>query len=400
MNINKLFELHELAKDSVKKYHKKRFFFDKIKNDTGKHFTGIVGSRGVGKTIILRQLARELDKPFYLSLDSESEIQLFDLLKTLIDKYNINTILLDEIHFLPDYEQVLKKAYDFLNIRIIFTSSVSLSLYESAYDFSRRVKLYTLYPFSFREYLYFIKDKLLPPISLNQLIENNDSRIFHEYLKYEYLFESYIKGGIYPFSIEEPDIYSILFNILEKIVNRDIPSVKNIRYDEIQKIKKLIKYISSSEVDNMNYSNISRNIGITKYKAEQYVELLKRSFILNPISPTGTNVLREPKILIYLPYRILYRQYKKCIGPFREDFIIEAFIMAGFSPFYLKTKRGEKTPDYLINYEGKPVVIEVGGKGKGREQFKGYKAETKLIFSDNSNIGNRKYPLFLAGFLS
>ena len=397
MNINHLFELHELAKNSVIKYKRKRFFYETLKIDSGKHFMGIVGPRGVGKTIMLRQYACDFENSFYISLDSDEDIDLFELVKILVNRYKIKSILLDEIHFLPKYEQVLKKIYDYLNTKVIFTSSVSLSLYESSYDFSRRVKLYVLYPFSFREYIYFTKDATLPILTIDQLLKN---RGIAQYLKYEYLFEPYLKGGIYPFCLEEPDIYPILNNILNKIINRDIPTVTNLHYEEIQKIKKLVKYIGLAEVDSMNYSNISRNLGITKYKAEQYVDLLKRSFILNPVFPTGTNILREPKILMFLPYRLLFNEYNRCIGPLREDFLVESLQLGGYSVNYLKSKRGEKTPDYLIDYKGKHIVIEVGGKGKGRAQFKGFKAEIKLVFSHNSFLSKDKYPLFLAGVLS
>ncbi|HMB01136.1 MAG TPA: hypothetical protein VKS21_09135 [Spirochaetota bacterium] len=37
--------------------------------------------------------------------------------------------------------------------------------------------------------------------------------------------------------------------------------------------------------------------------------------------------------------------------------------------FYLKSTRSKKTPDYLV--ENKTWIIEIGGKAKGREQFKG-----------------------------
>jgi hypothetical protein len=51
--------------------------------------------------------------------------------------------------------------------------------------------------------------------------------------------------------------------------------------------------------------------------------------------------------------------------------------MKGYKFHYLKTKRGAKTPDYLVEHEKDRFVIEIGGKGKGREQFKGIKIEKK-----------------------
>ncbi|MCK4799027.1 MAG: hypothetical protein KAT05_16760 [Spirochaetes bacterium] len=56
MNINKLFELNELAKKEAQKYPKKRELYTKIFSSTGKHFNGIVGARGVEKSVILKQI--------------------------------------------------------------------------------------------------------------------------------------------------------------------------------------------------------------------------------------------------------------------------------------------------------------------------------------------------------
>ena len=47
----------------------------------------------------------------------------------------------------------------------------------------------------------------------------------------------------------------------------------------------------------------------------------------------------------------------------------------GIPIHYLKTKRGAKTPDYLL---GDGTVIEIGGKGKGFSQFKDVKADRQV----------------------
>jgi hypothetical protein len=64
-------------------------------------------------------------------------------------------------------------------------------------------------------------------------------------------------------------------------------------------------------------------------------------------------------------------------------------------------------PKYLYSVLSKPqccnvkekFVIEIGGKGKGREQFKGIKIEKKLILSDDPKAGRGKKPLSLLGFI-
>ncbi len=396
MNLNKLLELNQLAKEDGKRYPKRRELYSQVISKTGKNFIGIVGPRGVGKTVLLRQIALESENSFYISADTLEEDDLFEIVKILIERYKIKLLLLDEVHFQKDYQQELKKIFDFLNIRLVFTSSVSLSIFESSYDLSRRVKLLYLYPFTFREYLSFKKDVSLPLITLDAIIKKE---WLSEHLLYEYAFVDYLKGGILPFSLEEPDVYSVLRNILEKIIKKDIPSVVKLQINELPAIEKTLKFIGKSPVDGINFTSISKNVGITKYKAEQYVSLFQKAFVLNVIFPEGTNVLKEPKVLMYLPFRLLYKSYQESVGAIREDFFAEMLKMKGQPFSYLKTKRGAKTPDFLIKRGNEKIVIEIGGKGKGRQQFKDVVVSKKLVLTHSQVIEGDRRPLSLLGFI-
>ncbi len=66
---------------------------------------------------------------------------------------------------------------------------------------------------------------------------------------------------------------------------------------------------------------------------------------------------------------------------------------------YLKSKRGFKTPDFLTQFEGGKLVVEIGGKGKGREQFKDFKTENKIRFLHSDETEGNKRPLFILGYL-
>ena len=67
--------------------------------------------------------------------------------------------------------------------------------------------------------------------------------------------------------------------------------------------------------------------------------------------------------------------------------------------YYLKSTRGKKTPDYLLTHKGKNIAIEIGGKRTGREQFKGFTPDKKIIAVDTEIMDNTRKPLFLFGFL-
>lgn len=396
MNLNHFLELDKLARKDGMQYPKKRELYNQVLSEKGKHFIGIVGPRGVGKTVSLKQIAIETENSFYLSVDTLGENNLFEIAKILTQRYGVKLLLLDEVHFQKEYQQILKKIFDFLNVKLIFTSSVSLSIFESSYDLSRRVKLFYLYPFSFREYIFFKEGVSLPALTLDRIMRKQWLGV---HLSYEYIFTDYLKGGLLPFSLEETDIYSILKNILEKIIRRDIPSVAGVQVNEIDIIEKVLKFIGKSPVDGISFTSVSQNVGITKYKAEQYIRLLEKAFVLNLVFPEGTNVLKEPKILMYLPFRLLYKDYNESIGAIREDFFAEILRMKGWAFSYLKTKRGRKTPDFLINTGDENIILEVGGKGKGRQQFKGIKEKKKMILTHSVETDGIKRPLFLVGLL-
>jgi predicted AAA+ superfamily ATPase len=397
MNIKEIIELNNRAIELNKKYSRKRFIAQELLKDKARHFIGLIGARGVGKSVLFKQLTSEIEDSVYISVDSIEIENLFDLVKNLNERYGFKNFFLDEIHFYKNYEKDLKKIYDFLDVKIFFTSSVALSLLESSYDLSRRVKIYNIYPFGYREYLFMKQDVSLPKITFAKIKKRSWNP---EHLRYGYLFPDYLKGELMPFSLEEPDILEALNNILDKIIFRDIPSVANLKTRELEQIKKTIKFIGKAQIDGISYSTLSNNLKITKYKAEQYVRLLENAFVLNVVLPKGTNVLKEPKIVMNLPFRLLFSEFENAIGGLREDFFVENTKMSGLKINYLKNKKGKKTPDYLIEENGEEMIIEIGGKGKGIRQFKGIDLEKSIILVDADIYDGIKRPLFLAGFVN
>lgn len=393
----RLVDLHQRAVEKGRAYSARRDLFDEVRGQQGKHFTGIAGPRGVGKTVLLQQLADLDEHSFYLSADTLDGDDLFEVVSRLALDFQVRSFLIDEIHYCKDYPAVLKGMYDFLDLRVVFTSSVSLSLLDSAQDLSRRVKVLHLLPFTLREYLAFSRGEELAPLSLDDIEARRWSQ---GHLLAASHFERYLLGGVMPFSLEEPDVLDLLGNIRDRIIQRDIPQVARLLVEEVGKIESMLRFIGRSEVDGINYSSISRNLGITKYKAEAYITLLERAFVLHRVLPAGTNVLREPKVLMSLPYRLLYREFDHAIGGLREDFAAGMLRGAGLPVQYLKSTRGAKTPDFLVRTQEGELAVEIGGKGKGRSQFKGIAVHRKLIFGHGSRTDGIHRPLHLLGFLA
>jgi predicted AAA+ superfamily ATPase len=398
MLISKILDLDRRAKELGRRRGLRRSLFATLRDDVGRHSIGIVGPRGAGKTILLQQLAASMEDSIYISLDTlPREVDLFAIVRELCGSYQYKRFFLDEIHFADNGLGALKQIYDFLDVRIFFTSSVALRIRDSVYDLARRVSLHSLDYFSFREYLEFKHGEPLPRLELDALLEGT---ITPDYLRVGDRFEAYLTGGMVPFALEEPNPFPLLKATLEAIIAKDIPNSLRLRVDELDILRRMIAFIGRSKVDGINYSSLSSNLGITKYKAEQYAAAFENAFILQRIFPAGTNVLKEPKVLLMPPIRMLYRPVDEARGGLREDFFAFAMRQAGRDVNYLKSTRGQKTPDFLLQYGGENVVFEVGGKGKGRSQFKGIQADRKIVMAEGASLSEDRMPLYLAGFLA
>jgi predicted AAA+ superfamily ATPase len=262
---------------------------------------------------------------------------------------------------------------------------------------ARRVRLHTLDYFSFREYLHFRHGEIHERLTLEQLLS---AELPPATLRAGRHFADYISGGLLPFALDEPDPLPLLSGTLEKIIERDIPMTLRLHLDEIPILRKLLSFVGRSAVEGINYSTLSANLGITKYKAEQYAAAFEAAFVLRRIFPAGTNVLREPKVLLIPPIRLLHRTLEEAAGGLREDFFAIAMRQASIDFSYLKGTRGEKTPDFLVEHNGQHLALEIGGRGKGRSQFKGVQADRKIIFSPDAAPTKDRLPLHLLGLLA
>lgn len=392
-----MIEFNNIAKEEGKKYTKKRFIHDKItKHLTEREHTALVGPRGAGKTVLLKQILTENEGAFYVSLDSTKLREgLFKLAKEAYDS-GVRILLLDEIHGYPGYDIELKKIYDFLKIKIVLTSSSALVLHELAADLSRRMRIIKIWPFSLREYLFFNKGEKLEPLKFDDLFNKTACQEYYQKtMNAEVEFKNYLQAGNYPLALGREDVLPLFKSMLETVINKDIIRTGKIIHDETLHIAKLMEFLGKSNPEDMSYTSIAKNIGISRYLTEKYLELLEKAFVVHKVLPEGHGVMKEPKILMALPYRLLYRQYDECIGALREDFFVDSFVRSGLDIRYLKTNRGKKTPDYAIDN----VVFEIGGKTKGHLQFKGFEMRKKIIFTHPGTLDELKRPLFFAGML-
>ncbi len=373
----------------------KRYLHDIVNFD--QKLIGIIGARGVGKTTFLLQYLKEnplpLSKKLYFSADSIDIDSLFDV-AYVFSKEGGELLIIDEIHKYQNFEAELKKIYDMLKLKVIFSGSSALKLDHAKGDLSRRSMIYSMTGLSFREFIEIKQGISLKKYNLNELLTDHE-QIAYSILKqikpYEY-WKEYLHRGYYPFYFENPDTYSLrLKETINTVIEVDIPSLFPIEYEKIINLKKLVRLVCKSQPFKVNIKSLTEKIGIHDYHTlYKYMEYLQRGKILSLIRPKsrGDSLFVKPQKL-YLGNTNLHYAY--CNTP-ETGTVREVFFMSMFENERLEVS---KEGDFIIDGL---YTIEVGGKKKSFKQIKNI--QNSFVVADDIEIGSgSKIPLWLFGFL-
>ena len=392
--------------NELKEYQ--RQLFKKVNNTYNRYFynlnldkklVGIVGARGVGKTTFLLHYLKNLDLPFskklYISADIVTIPSLFEVALTF-SKEEGEVLVIDEIHKYKNFEIELKKIYDILDLKVIFSGSSALKIDNAKADLSRRAIIYEVEGMSFREFVEINKNIKLPTYKLEEILQNHEDIAYELLEKFNLtlLFREYLKSGYYPFYFEDKDDYRIKLNeTINTVIEVDIPSIFPIEYDSIQNLKKLIRLICESAPYTPNMKELMGKMDMKdNYKSlYRFLEYLNRAKILHVMrsQTRGDNIFSKPD-KIYLNNTNLHFSYcnTHTTGTVREVFF--ASMLKVFHNIQV-AKKG----DFLVDEK---YTFEVGGKNKKFKQIKDL--PNSFVGSDDVEIGfGNKIPLWLFGFL-
>lgn len=361
---------------------------------------GIKGSRGVGKTTLLLQFAKLHLKDknrLYISLDNPyfANSNLLEFVDEFV-KNGGEYLLLDEVHHYTDWSLVLKNIYDnYKNLKVVYTGSSLLQLNKGMGDLSRRSMLYTLYGLSLREYINLTNKTNFNSFSLNDILTNHQelSRMIISQIKPIQHYSEYIQTGYYPFFIENPQTYLFkLVEIVNQIIEADLPFVAKISYANINKIKQLLQIISESVPFKPNLEKISGQIEISKNTLRDYLYYLEKAMLiimLRSDKKVNSNLSKPEKIYLSHP-NLMY-----CLATdnSNQGNIRECFFLSQIQALH-KINYSD-VGDFLVNQK---FVFEIGGKNKTYKQIANI--ENSFIAADNIEIGYKNtIPLWLFGFM-
>ena len=355
-----------------------RYMFNRINWDN--RLLGLVGPRGIGKTTLMLQYAKEkLNRNTTLFVNADdlyfSAHHLVDLADEFVKRGGTHLII-DEIHKYKDWARELKLIYDYhADLKVFFTGSSILDIHKGSTDLSRRAIVYSMQGLSFREYLEMFHHIKIPAYSLTDIIQHR-AELPDKFRPYAY-FQSYLEQGYYPFSKEDQ------FNIrLQQVINKtlevDIPQYAEMSISTTRKLKQLLIIIAQSVPFKPNMSSIATILGVSRNNLSDYFLYLEEAGLIAQLRD-GTGGIRGlgkvDKVYLDNP-TLMYSlgQDTSEIGNIRETFFLnqtrveQKVITSAISDFQ------------IVNY-----IFEVGGKNKKQKQLQG--SENGFIVKDNIEQG-------------
>jgi len=385
----------------------KRYLYHNI--DWSGRCVGLLGARGTGKTTLMLQYLFESfpgsDKALYVSVD-HPRFQVLSLYEfgREFSQYGGEILFLDEVHKYDRWASHIKTLYDSCpDLRIIFSGSSLLQLQIQDTDLSRRTVFYHLHGLSLREFLFFRQKTHFPAIDFNDLVENHISysqQICREIKPLEH-FRNYLRYGYYPYFTEGIDVYSMKLNeVVQQVLETDLPFVGHVDIRQISKLKKLIYLLAINVPSQVNIQKLSASTEISRPKVYEYLEYLKKARLLHLIrgGETGYKILSKPdKIFLENPNLAYALADTVNIGTIRETFFVSQVANA-FNRYPSLAKSSittAKRGDFKVLDR---FSFEIGGRTKGASQIRGI--DRAFIASDDLETGfTHKIPLWLFGFL-
>lgn len=364
----------------------------------------IRGSRGVGKSTLLRQYIKlhyEIgsEEVLYCSLDWVyfSQHSILEVAGNFYKKGG-KLLVIDEVHKYEGWSREIKEiAETYPNLQLMLSGSSLLKLLDGDADLSRRCRGYDMPGLSFREYLQFYKGISLPVYSLEDVLSSPKevAAVVNEACRPLQYFHEYLKNGYYPYYLTNPiDYYALIEQTVNYVIDVELPQQRNVNPANCRKIKALLNVLAQQVPYDVDISKLASVTGLQRNTVLEYLNHLNDAKLINLLFSDNASVkkMQKPdKIYLENPnmlYALATTPVK--IGTARECFVVNQLGYAHTVEY------GKVLGDFKV--DGK-WTFEVGGEGKSFSQIAD--VPNSFVLSDDIEMprGN-KLPLWMIGLLS
>lgn len=441
----------------------KRFFFyriekflrDFLSEHSEPRWIIIPGLRGVGKTTVMAQLFFRYSEVFgknvlYVSLDEVTKklgSNLYEILDAYEELLTVSfsqlkedvLILVDEVHFDPDWQYALKTLYDqSRRVFIVSTGSSAIAL-NTTTDVARRSHTEKMYPLKFTEYIMLAdsierdnSDIAFPPKLGKEigsaLFESADAedafrklRVLREAVTRYWQdvdirsVDRYLKFYSVPSVLSYSDdtlIYSNLNAVIDRVVEKDIPTMKSFAPDVQAKIPALLFILAGSDTQSVpsmasELKDIDAKTLTAVLRILEDAEILLRVY---PFSASAPKKVRLPSKYLFLAPSVraalLHLLDSRNIDITHKGKLLEDAVGMYLYRYFkdalgwtLSYDAGKNGADFVVDGEGKRIVVETGWNKRTHQQvvktLETVSGSYGLIVTDSCTLGVQDNVLFV-----
>lgn len=310
----------------------------------------LLGPRQVGKTTTVKMLQTHIEKEsIYLDLESEEDVQKLIYAEQYFNERQDKLLIIDEIQRNPQLFPLLRSVIDKkrTNGRFILLGSASPELLaKSSETLAGRIAYLEMHPFVYPE------------------ISN------------QFIFEGlWLKGG-FPDIFLQQDLtlsFEMKLQFIQTYLERELPILGLSASPAL--LKNLLRMIAHAQAQIVNYSEISKAMGVEVNTIKRYLDYFENAFLIRRLQPYFTNskkrIVKSPKIFIRdtgILHALFNIENKEELDGFIgkgsswESFVIQqivALLKPGVSPYFYRTQDGTEL-DLVLAKGVQPVLgIEI-----------------------------------------
>lgn len=263
-----------------------------------KEITIITGARQVGKTTLLKQLIKDLEKKgektLFFNLDILSHKRYFESQETFVQKLQLEAgkepvfVFIDEIQRLENAGLFLKGLYDMeLPCKFIVSGSGSLELKEKIHEsLTGRKRMFEVQPVSYEEMVEY---------RTGYAYEGRWQDFFEleREKTYSWLLE-YLNYGGYPRIVLESVANkkrALLDEIFHSYLERDITVLLSLSRPDAFVL--MIRLLADKIGNPLNFSQLSTQTGLALATLKKYLWYAEKTFIIKKVLPFFRNTRKE-----------------------------------------------------------------------------------------------------------
>lgn len=347
----------------------------------------IYGARQTGKSTMVRHLFN--DNFNYVTFDDLSirDYAIRDP-KGFLDFYKF-PLVIDEIQKAPSILSYIKIIIDNhknqclkedkpIKLLYILTGSNQFELQEAISDsLAGRTAIFNMTSFSFAEKYNYYEQSYFDP-NINVLLEKE--RKNHKHRSRKEIFEDIYNGGMPEYILNNINREIFYNSYVTTYIEKDVKKVISASKETI--FLNFMEYIALRTANQIDYADISRNIGIDSRTVKEWLSILETSGIIKLLHPYMANVsdriIKKPKIyfldtglcsyLAHIPTAEILEK-SAFSGAFYETYVVSEIIKSYYNDskdykreIYYYRDKDQKEVDLIIEtFEGiYPIEIKKG----------------------------------------